>query len=872
MAMFDFIRGLMPNRGRRGDKRSLAALFGRFRAVLALNNAVLAAMASMNSKLGGGYVFDLQYLRSAGAEITDQVRKLIDALDALAPGKYPGLRKAFRSISQEIEDELAGRVPIPGSRLVIPFEELEPGDQEAAGAKTSRLAEAGTLPHVTIPAGVAVTAAAYQAFMEHNRLSGAIAQTERQWLDGAVTVNEASKQIRALILAAQVPSRLRKALVKTAERLCQDSGHKECGLAVRSSAWGEDGRRSFAGQYATLLNVPPQDVCRAYVQVLAGTYAASAMEYRRDMGFSRQETAMAVSVQAMVRAQASGVVYTLLPNDPGANAMVIAANWGLGLSVVSGSAAADSFTVSRIPPHDQTAISIVRKERAVRMVPGGGVHEQDVAEDQQTKACLSADMVRLLARTALELERRFKSPQDVEFAVDQAGRLVVLQTRPLRVDTGHEHVVQDLCESLSRYPVLLSGRGDTAQQGIGAGPAFIAREGRSLEEFPAGAILVARHSSPSYAAVLKRAAGVVTDIGSLVGHMATIAREYRVPALLNAGNATKVLTEGQVVTLDAEQRTVYLGQVQELCLHDLTSESMDETFEYRLLKRMLKRIEPLNLIDPSDRNFTPAGCRTLHDITRFVHEKAVEALIAINLRAARSFDPSRSSGRLELPVPLDLVLMDIGGGLADMPQTGGRSGAKLSVRPEDVVSAPMRAFIDGVTAPGVWQITPAPVDFTSFMSSLTRTFSTETAGAHTLAQNLAVISDCYAHLSLRLGYHFTMIDCLVGDNKDDNYAYFRFTGGVTGVTRRSRRARFLAEVLSAADFSTTLQDDLVAARIKKLPARAMLERVRILGLLVAYTRQLDVSMSDDTQIHRHAEAFERILRSEAAANNRRVAP
>ncbi|WP_051261575.1 PEP/pyruvate-binding domain-containing protein [Desulfovibrio inopinatus] len=839
------------------DKRSYSELFSNFRVILKLNNRILTAISSMNNKLGGSYVFDQQYLRSSCEELVGLVRHLIDSLDALAPGKYDQLRNTYRAICAEIDEELSGRPVFPNTDMILAFSDIGTDDLEAVGGKCAHLAEIGNAMDVKIPSGIAVTTAAFQAFLVHNNLVDFIIETEEDWLKGKVSVDDASSRIQERIRAGRLPSRLRKALCKAVENLVQSTGETKVGLAVRSSAWGEDGEHSFAGQYVSLLNQRPERVRDAYREVLAGAYSSSAMSYRQDTGYQESEVAMAASVQTMIDAKVSGVVYSLSPQEPSRKAVLIAATWGLGAPVVSGEAAADRFTVSRKPPYEHLSLNIVRKEYALRLAEGGGVRSEVVPEEIQTKACLDTKEITALTRLALQVERHFRKPQDIEFAFDHQGRLFLLQARPLRVQI-ESSCTEELCDSLRQYPVILSGTGDVAQLGIAAGPVYHAREGGRFEDFPIGAILVARHSSPSFAPLLRRAAGVITDIGSTVGHMATIAREFRVPALLNAGDASETLVEGEVVTLDAEQKTVYRGRVEELCLHELTSDPIEDSYEYRLLRRLLKRIEPLNLIDPTDRNFTPEGCRSLHDITRFVHEKAVETLIHIN--HVRRFDATSTSGRLEMTVPLDLIVLDIGGGLALDPHDREHrlSGRSSRIKLEQVLSAPMNAFIEGVSAPGIWQSSPVPVDFSSFMSSLTRTFSTELSSPKDVGQNLAVISNHYVHLSLRLGYHFTMIDAYASENPADNYAYFRFTGGVTGEDRRERRARFLADILEQNDFSTTLQGDLVVARIKKLDAPGILRRMRILGLLVAYTRQLDVSMRDDGHISSHIDAFQAI--------------
>lgn len=150
------------------------------------------------------------------------------------------------------------------------------------------------------------------------------------------------------------------------------------------------------------------------------------------------------------------------------------------------------------------------------------------------------------------------------------------------------------------------------------------------------------------------------------------------------------------------------------------------------------------------------------------------------------------------------------------------------------------------------------VDFGSFMSSLTRTFSSSLATPKFIGQNLAVVSLNYANISLRLGYHFNMIDAYISENVNDNYVYFRFLGGVTDLSRRSRRAKLVGEILTMNDFRVDLRGDLVVARVKKLGIEEMKEKLRVIGVLVAFTRQLDVQMVNDNQINRFVEAFQTI--------------
>ena len=158
------------------------------------------------------------------------------------------------------------------------------------------------------------------------------------------------------------------------------------------------------------------------------------------------------------------------------------------------------------------------------------------------------------------------------------------------------------------------------------------------------------------------------------------------------------------------------------------------------------------------------------------------------------------------------------------------------------------------------------IDFSSFMSSLTKTFSSNLASPKFIGQNLAVISKTYVNISLRLGYHFNMIDAYISDNINDNYIYFRFLGGVTSQIRRARRVKFIAEVLKKEDFRVDLRGDLVVARIKKLVPEAMKAKIYVVGQLVAFTRQLDIQMNSDPQIEHFVEKFERLAKLNGTLN------
>lgn len=825
---------------------SFTVLFARFQEILTVNNRIIELIAEANDKLGGDYIFDRHYIETTCQNISDLVLKLVHDLNTLAPRKYLPLHDAFRRIQADIEKDLAGRPHCPVGAFVLPYKDIEHNFAEVVGGKNASLTEIQKFLDLRVPNGFAVTSAAFYAFLESNDLRQKIEALLSSWKEGRLSLEKAAASIRQLIIGSPLPVHLEKGLAKCLAKLKEEHGNKTIFLAVRSSAWGEDGERSFAGQYKSFLNVPVSDVGNVYRQVVASAYSETALAYRQKIGFHESEVAMAVACQVMVDAVSSGVLYTLDPQKGHVQTMRINGTWGLGAPVVSGKVRGDHFIVDRRSPLRLREMELVRKETMLQLREEGGTRLIPVETNLQTQACLSKSQVEQIAQAGLLIEKYFKKPQDIEFAFNRQGELIILQARPLHISSAATPRAPELAEVLKKYPVFFQDQGEIAQKGIATGPVFLHTDKTKLRDFPAGSILVTRFASPMLAKVMAKASAILTDVGSTTGHLATIAREFRVPCILNTGNVTEIVKHGQEITVDAEANVIYQGLVDELCYYELTEDAIEETSEYRLLRRVLKNIAPLNLLDPAEKNFTPAACRTLHDITRFVHEKAVEELIDRNYY--HHHDPNTAAGKLRWNIPLDLVLIDIDGGI----KPGFKKG---EVPPEGIASVPMRYLLKGLAHPQAWDNEPMSVDMKSFMSSLTRTFSPELATPKYVGQNLAVISKEYANISFRLGYHFTVIDSYVSRNINDNYAYFRFFGGVTDSTRRGRRTKFLAKVLSRHDFLVELRDDLVVARIKKLDRDSMLKRLYLLGLLVGFTRQLDVKMLSEQHIDKYIDKF-----------------
>ena len=287
----------------------------------------------------------------------------------------------------------------------------------------------------------------------------------------------------------------------------------------------------------------------------------------------------------------------------------------------------------------------------------GGTVLQPVPVDEQGSSSLDDAAVQKLADYGLKLEAHFGSVQDVEWALDESGNLFIIQSRPLG-GSGTGVRSDAPVVDVTGHPVLLS-TGKSASPGIAAGTVFILREGDDPGNVPEGVVLVARTASPDLAKLSGRVSAIITDIGSAASHLASVAREFGIPLIVDAGNATTTLKNGDMVTLTTDPPKVYSGIVEELT--SLIQPRKKQVFDspvHRRMRRVLDLVSPLSLTDPDDPSFSPEGCKTIHDVIRYTHEQAVQSMFGLTDEA----DAVRSI-ELKAKIPLELRLIDLGGGL-----------------------------------------------------------------------------------------------------------------------------------------------------------------------------------------------------------------
>jgi pyruvate,water dikinase len=529
------------------------------------------------------------------------------------------------------------------------------------------------------------------------------------------------------------------------------------------------------------------------------------------------------------------VLYSRNPLDAGDDSIIINSAWGLPKPVSDGRVAVDHFVVGRGEPLKITQREIAAKKDKSVCVPGDGIGKVDLTEQQSHRPSIDDHQVLGLAALALLVEAHHGTAQDIEWAIDRDGEVVLLQCRPLMLRQPPAGEAEENKLSVPPERVILHG-GRTAAPGAAAGRIFIVRGEQDASRFPDGAVLVTHEALPRWAALLGRAAAVISEHGAIAGHLASVAREFEVPALFGVRGAIAKLRDGREVTVDADGRAVCEGRIEGVAgLQEKPRGIMLGSPVYKALKRAAKHINPLHLLDPDSHDFAAENCRTFHDLTRFCHEKAVQEMFRFG---KDHHFPERSSKRLYCDAPMQWWVLNLDDGFKE--ETGGKY-----VRLDNILSIPMLAMWDGITAVP-WE-GPPPVDGKGFLSvmfgAVTNSALIPTVSSRYHDRNYFMLSKNYCCLSSRLGAHFSIIEAFVGDRIGENYVSFQFRGGAADYDRRLKRVVFIKEILEELGFKVQLNEDNAIARLEGRDKDYMIERLRILGYLTLHTRQLDMIMS-----------------------------
>ncbi len=817
--------------------------YHNFKLLLTANNKALEVMADMEHALQGDMVFGMPFIRAGCTAASVNVFNMIKCLKQLAPGKYLNLDEKFNEIRLNINSILNQKKEIRDTRLVLLLNVVNKSMADIVGSKMANIGEIKNALGFRTPEGFVISTAAHEIFVSENKLQTEIDRlVQAAGNDNPQELNILSSRLQQYIINADIPVSIAAAINQAWENLeLKSEFGKQTMVALRSSAIGEDHQgSSFAGQYQSILNVSVENIFHSYKEVLASKYSVQAISYRLNRGFKDEDILMSVGCMEMVEAEAGGVVYSRNPVDMDNDSIFINAVWGLPKSVVDGSDSFDQFVFSRKPDIELISKNISIKKIKLTCFSKSGLQREILPEDMQNAPCITKEQALELAGIAITLEKYFSSPQDIEWAITKDGIIYILQCRPMQqieMDIKNLHPAP---VKVNNGSIIIKG-GITASPGSAYGKVFLAEKRADILAFPENAVLVVKQALPVWASLLSRASAIISEQGGFAGHLANVAREFSVPAIFGVENAMTILREEDTITVDADALAVHKGKIASLLIKKPVKESlMDGSPVYETLKEVSDFIVPLNLIDPDAKDFKPANCKTLHDITRFIHEKSVHEVF--NFGREHKFS-ERAGKQLYYHVPMKWWILNLDDGFK-------KEVKSKYIRLENITSIPMLAFWEGFAAIP-WD-GPPPIDGKGLMSvmfqSTTNPALIPGVRSKYADRNYFMISQNYCNLSSRLGYHFATMEALVSDRAVENYVSFQFKGGAADYNRRIRRIHFITGILEEYDFRVDVNEDNLIARIEGYDKKFMEKRLRILGYLLLHTRQLDMIMTNREKV------------------------
>ncbi|OWW25424.1 phosphoenolpyruvate synthase [Zobellia sp. OII3] len=446
------------------------------------------------------------------------------------------------------------------------FNEIDINDVPTVGGKNASLGEMFqklTSKGVQVPDGFATTAEAYWHFLQEvhiqDEIFGLLAKLNTKDFSN---LKEIGASVRKAILGTELPEDIKEAIKEGYDSLAKKY-KGDISLAVRSSATAEDlPNASFAGQQESYLNVKGKDeLIDACKRCYASLFTDRAIKYREDNGFDHTKVALSIGVQMMVRSDlaASGVNFTLDPDTGFDQVVMVSSIYGLGENIVQGSINPDDYFVFKPSLKNGVEQPIVsrrlgsKEKTMVYDKSGSGTVNLDTPVEKQEQYVLTDAEVVKLAQWSLIIEDHYQRPMDIEWAKDGlTNELFIVQARPETVQSAKKNKLK-----INTYTLLNKGKEITRGMGLGnkisSGKARILHSPEESDKLQKGEILVTERTNPDWDPILKKAAGIITDQGGRTSHAAIVAREVGAAAIVGSNNATKVIKDGQDITISCAE-------------------------------------------------------------------------------------------------------------------------------------------------------------------------------------------------------------------------------------------------------------------------------------------------------------------------------
>lgn len=463
-----------------------------------------------------------------------------------------------------------------GKKSIVWFEEVDKNDVSLVGGKGANLGEMVNA-RLPIPYGFIITSHAYFDFIEQAGIKNKIKELLKNInYENPHELHQVSQNIQNLIKKSTLPLDLSKKIIHYYEDLLIKEAHyyklkndsffksilkikslyKMPLVAVRSSATAEDlPGASFAGQQETYLNIRGENhLLKKVKECFASLFTERAIYYRYQQGFDHNKVGLAVVVQRMIESEKSGIAFSIDPITNDKNKIVIEAIFGLGEYIVQGKVTPDHYEV------DKKSFLILKKEiknQTLKLVKANIENKEVKLGKEGKKQKLTDEEIIKVALLVSEIEKHYYFPQDIEWAIEN-NSVYIVQSRPITTIKSNKFSQSNGINHLNNKLILT---GSPASPGIATGPAKIIFSPSEIDKIKTGDVLIAPSTNPDYVPAMKKASAIITEKGGRTSHAAIVSRELGIPAVVGAENATKIIKNEEVITVNGSTGEIYKGKV-----------------------------------------------------------------------------------------------------------------------------------------------------------------------------------------------------------------------------------------------------------------------------------------------------------------------
>ncbi|MFA6185191.1 MAG: phosphoenolpyruvate synthase [Candidatus Shapirobacteria bacterium] len=440
---------------------------------------------------------------------------------------------------------------------ILWFKEIGFDDVNLVGGKGANLGEMYNLG-IPVPNGFVVPANVYFQFIKENNLKPKIENILKTTdIDQPDQLLTASKQIKTIIKKSPINHQTAIKIMAAYKKLSDFGGLKDTPVAVRTSATAEDtADASFAGQGETFLNVIGEtNVLHRVRDCWASLFTPRSIFYQVKKHYDHFKIGVAVPVQKLIQSEVSGIVFTVNPVTNEKNQIIVETIWGLGEYIVQGIVSPDQYVIDK---NNWTVISENHVEQKTQLLRSEHeTKEVSVPKSKQKKVKITGTAAIKIAKISQKLHSHYGKPQDIEFAIDNKGKLFIVQTRPITTVISNQKTL-DNQSKINQKPDLT---GEQASPGTATGTVIIINNPKEIDRVQKGQILVTTMTTPDFVPAMKKVNGIITDKGGQTSHAAIVSRELGVPCVVGTKTATKFLKEGDIVTLNGTTGEIWKGNL-----------------------------------------------------------------------------------------------------------------------------------------------------------------------------------------------------------------------------------------------------------------------------------------------------------------------